>query len=239
MATLEEKQELLEDIKNPIRYYRILLWGYGGEAAYIGLNKETYEYWEKRKIAEEDTDILLSYMLDEDREDVIDVPAEHDFMSDPDDLKASRYSWYDPPNELTHQCGVSYNSAYMTITEVDSAEYNATPIVDIVDNVSLDTWVNELQEEWDYTPELVDNLPPDADEAEYMLQFYSSEKGTFFEATFASAGKFDPKKLKICTREYFNGDDTVESIYYDNEEVENNGGDASGKGYSVHIWSNV
>ena len=46
------------------------------------------------------------------------------------------------------------------------------------------------------------------------------------------------KKLKIYTSEYLNGDDTIDSIEYDGEEIENNGGDTNGKGYSFHVWKN-
>ena len=58
MATSEEKQELLEDIKRPVRHYRIMLWGYGGENSYIRLTKEQYEYWNQRK-EDDDEDYLV------------------------------------------------------------------------------------------------------------------------------------------------------------------------------------
>ena len=44
MATTEEKTELVETLKGP-RFYRIQLWGYGGEAEYMHLTKEQYEFW--------------------------------------------------------------------------------------------------------------------------------------------------------------------------------------------------
>ena len=44
MATPEEKQELVDQLSGP-RFYRINLWGYGGEAAYINLNRDQYEFW--------------------------------------------------------------------------------------------------------------------------------------------------------------------------------------------------
>jgi hypothetical protein len=65
---------------------------------------------------------------------------------------------------------------------------------------------------------------------------WSAEKGTFFEGYIETVGDFDPKKLKIYTSEYLNGDDTVQSIEYDGNEIDNQGGDTNGKGYSFHVW---
>jgi hypothetical protein len=231
MATIEEKQELIDTIKRPIRHYRIMLWGYGGESAYISLTKEQYEYWKARS-DESEHDILVDYMVDEDRQEIYDVPAEMDFMADPDDLEASRYSWHDAPNEIVHQWGVDFSSARITITEIESEEYNAKPIEDIVDGMDLNDFVNEHELDW--TSDEVEES-----EADYMLQFYSSEKGTFYEGILTTNGKIDLSKLQICTTEHFNGDDTVENIIYDGESIENLGGDTNGKGYSVHIWKNV
>ena len=76
-------------------------------------------------------------------------------------------------------------------------------------------------------------------EGEYTAQMYSAEKGTFFEGIIETVGEFDPKKLKIYTLEYLNGDDTVQSIEYDGNEVDNGGGDTNGKGYSFSVWTNV
>jgi hypothetical protein len=232
MATSEEKHELVEDIKRPIRHYRIMLWGYGGESAYMRLTKEQYEYWNQRKEEEDERDILVDYMLDEDREEVADVPPAMDFMGDPEDLEGPRYAWHDAPNEITHQYGVDYSSARITITELDSEDYSANIIEDVVEGVELDEFVNEHEIEW-FSDEVEES------ESDYMLQFYSSEKGTFFEGIFSTAGKFDPSKLTINSTEYFNGDDTIETITYDGEEIENMGGDTNGKGYTVAIWANV
>ena len=231
MATIEEKQDLIDTIKRPLRHYRIMLWGYGGEAAYLSLTKEQYEYWNAMK-EDSDHDILVHYMLDEDREEYTDIPVEMDFMGDPDDLETCRYSWHDAPNEIVHQWGVDYSSARITITEIESDEYNAKPIQDVVDGEDLNDFVCNNDLEW-----ISDEV--DKTESDYMLQFYSSEKGTFFEGILTTNGKIDLSKLKFCTTEHFNGDDTVDEITYDDESIENLGGDTNGKGYSVQIWKNV
>ena len=231
MATSEEKQELLEDIKRPVRHYRIMLWGYGGENSYIRLTKEQYEYWNQRKEDDDERDILVDYMLDEDREEVADVPPAMEFMSDPEDLEGPRYPWHESPNEIVHQFGVDYSNARITITEIDSDDYGANPIEDIVDGVDLNNFVSEHDIEW-FSDEVEET------QSDYMLQFNSSEKGTFFEGILTTVGKIDLSKLEVYTTDHFNDDDTVDDIRYDSESIENMGGDTNGKGYSVYMWSN-
>ena len=231
MATSEENKELIETIKRPIRHYRIMLWGYGGENSYIRLTKEQYEYWNQRKEDDDERDILVDYMLDEDREEVADVPPAMEFMSDPEDLEGPRYPWHESPNEIVHQFGVDYSNARITITEIDSDDYGANPIEDIVDGVDLNDFVSEHDIEW-FSDEVEET------QSDYMLQFNSSEKGTFFEGILTTAGKIDPSKLEVYTTDHFNDDDTVDDIRYDGESIENMGGDTNGKGYSVYMWSN-
>ena len=231
MATSEENKELIETIKRPVRHYRIMLWGYGGENSYIRLTKEQYEYWNQRKEDDDERDILVDYMLDEDREEVADVPPAMEFMSDPEDLEGPRYPLHESPNEIVHQFGVDYSSARITITEIDSDDYGANPIEDIVDGVDLNDFVSEYDIEW-FSDEVEET------QSDYMLQFNSSEKGTFFEGILTTAGKIDPSKLEVYTTDHFNDDNTVDDIRYDGESIENMGGDTNGKGYSVYMWSN-
>ena len=76
-------------------------------------------------------------------------------------------------------------------------------------------------------------------DVDYVLQFWSAEKGGFLDGTIETVGAFDPKKIKKLQHTNIpNGDDTLESVEYDGVEVDNGGGDTNGKGYSVHIWSN-
>ena len=54
MATTKEKIELVETLKGP-KFYRLTLWGYGGESAYLELTKDQYEYWKEKDEEEYDT----------------------------------------------------------------------------------------------------------------------------------------------------------------------------------------
>lgn len=239
--TAEENQELIDTIKRPIRYYRVMLWGYGGEAAYLKLTKEQYEFWKAKD--EEDYDTTVSYMNDAQDEGKPDwVPDEMDFMSHIDGDGEKYYNaWYEAPGEFCHQWGVDIGSARITVTEVEDAEYSSKPIEDVVDGEELQEYLNRIDEENDYTLELITMGVADGtdEQPDYVLQFYSAEKGTFFEGIFESKGPFDIKRLKVFTEEFPNGEDIVTELQYDGESIENMGGDTNGKGYSVHLWANV
>ena len=242
MATTEEKIETIETLKGP-RYYHIQLWGYGGESEYMALTKEQYEFWHAHIEEHGDSD-AVQYCIgaedgDFDFEYIGEVPEAMQFLKHPDEDYSS--SWYESPTGFTHQWGVDYSSANITISEVASADYNAKHIADVVDGQSLSEYINELEEANNYELELTDMGVDVGEEREtpYVAQMYSAEKGTFFDGIIETVGEFNPKKLKIYTLEYLNGDDTVQNIEYDGVDIENAGGDTNGKGYSFHVWKNV
>ena len=241
MATSEEKQELVETLKGP-RFYRVSITGYGGEAAYMNLSKEAFEFWNTHSEEHGDSD-LTQYLTNEDPEDcdydeLEIVPKEADFLTSygEDDYKSN---WFEAPTEFLHQNGVEYGSAYITVDEVDSIEYRSKHITDVIDGERLIELVDKIQEDSNYEIELLDHGEELPDEGEYVCQLYSSEKGSFFDAVIETVGDFDVKKLKFMINEYPNGEDVIDGVEYDSVELDNNGGDTSGKGYSAHVWKNV
>ena len=242
MATTEEKTELVETLKGP-RYYQIRLWGYGGEAEYMDLTKEQYEFWHAHIEEHGDSD-AVNYCVNAEDEDfdfdeLDEVPEFAQFLK----VEGEDYSssWYESPTGFTHQWGVDYNNARITVEEVDSGEYNANVIAEIVDGEDLSDYINAIDEANNYELELVEMGVDEGEDTQgdYVAQMYSAEKGTFYDGIIETVGEFDPKKLKIYTSEYLNGDDTVGNIEYDGNEVDNGGGDTNGKGYSFHVWKNV
>jgi hypothetical protein len=244
MATTEEKVELVETLKGP-RFYRIQLSGYGGESAYMGISKAALEFWSAHTEEHGDND-LVEYMIADDVEDcdfdeLDEVPVEAQFLNDADDDMYKR-PWYESHTEFEHSHGVEWGSAYLTVTEVESSEYGADIVgdEDVVNREPLQEYLNNLEEANNYEIELTEmGCADDEPDCEAIAQLYSSEKGCFFEGIIETVGEFDPKKLKVYTTEYLNGEDTVSSIEYNGVEVENNGGDTAGKGYSAHVWTNV
>ena len=241
MATSEEKQETVDALKGE-RYYRVLISGYGGEAAYMSISKEAHDFWKPILDEHGDNDLVAYMAADDDEEpeyDEIDgVPEEAQFLHDKDDDNYKR-PWYESHTEFEHSYGGTWDSCHICIDEVDSEEYNASVVAEV-----LDERINELNdrlgEESDYEIEMVqmgvcDETP---EGTEYIAQLYSSEKGQFFDGIIETLGDFDVKKLTIVTTEFLNGEDTITSVEYDGVEVDNQGGDTNGKGYYASVWSN-
>jgi hypothetical protein len=240
MATSEEMQETIETLKGP-RYYRIQISGYGGESAYMSISKEAHDFWKEHTEEHGDND-LVAYMACDDGEepeydDLEEVPAEAQFLHDADDDNYKR-PWYESHTEFEHSYGAEYGSAYLSVDEVDSEEYSAKNIKEVMYNESITELNDQLGEESDWAHEMVEMGCCEEPDCEYIAQLYSSEKGCFFDGIIETVGEFDPKKLKIRTTEYLNGEDTITEVEYDGVEVDNSGGDTNGKGYSASVWQN-
>ena len=241
MATSEEKTELVETIKGP-RFYRLTINGYGGEGAYINISKEAHDFWSNHNDEYGDGD-FVQYLVNDDPddieyEDLDEVPPEADFLKvEGEDYKTQ---WYEAENEFCHQYGVEYGSAWLTIDEVASADYSAAHIADVIESKNVTELIEEVGEETDWEVELQDSNEGDwyEQQGDYVCQMYSSEKGSFFDAVIETVGEFDPKKLKFIINEYPNGEDIIDSVTYNDEELDNNGGDTNGKGYYGHVWTN-
>ena len=241
MATSEEKTELVEAIKGP-RYYHILINGYGGEAAYMSISKEAHDFWNAHTEEHGDND-LVQYMISDDGEeieyeDIDSVPEEAQFLHDPDDDNYKR-PWYESHTEYEHQYGAEFGSAYMDVDEVDSGEYNSNIVREVMGRESVQDLCNRISEETDWEVEMYDSDECYAgSDVEYIAQLYSSEKGCFFDGIIETVGEFDVKKLVFHLSEYDNDEETITSIEYDGVEVDNNGVDTNGKGYSASVWKN-
>jgi len=241
MATTQEKEELVETIKGP-RYYRICISGYGGEGAYISITKEAHDFWKDVTEEHGDSD-FVTYMVNEDPDDceyenIDSVPTEADFLTSygKDDYKSS---WYEAPTEYEHQWGVEIGSAYMDIDEVDSDDYSASVVREVMYREGVQDLCERIGEESDWNVEIWDSQECYAGEdVEYIAQFYSSEKGGFFDGIIETIGEFDPKKLEFHCSEYDNGEECITSIVYDGVEIDNQGGDTNGKGYYASVWQN-
>lgn len=250
MATSQEKKELVEELKGP-HFYRITVNGYGAETSYMKISKEAFEFW-KESLESGDSD-CVHYVIsaeektpaevnaDEEYEDInsADIPREAMFMHDDEDPEAVGGSWYEAPNEFDHVWGVSSDNAYITIEKIDSDDYNAKWLEDIVDGEDLNEYIDRIGEANDYEIELTEGLEGGgtyAQKGDYVFQFMSSEKGTFFEGILQSPGLIDLTKLKFTIDEAPNGEDTLFGITYDGVDIDNQGGDTNGKGYYAYVW---
>lgn len=229
-----------------MKHYRVRLWGYGGEAAYISLTQEQYEYWSAFKDDEtrEDGEYeIIEYMCDPDTwltENTI--PEGTDFLCHKYDdgtgiIREYRNPWHEAPTEYAHAFGAT-DDCRVSVVEVDSDEYNANHILDVIDSKESSEINHENDYEFIEYGELTDYKGNPVEEPDYVCQFWSAEKGTFFDGAFSTEEEFDIKKLKLITQEFPNGDDVVVRVDYDGQEVYNDGAETNGKGYSVYFWSN-
>jgi hypothetical protein len=224
MATSEEKQELVEEIKKPIRYYRISLTGHGGEIVYSQSSKEEYDYWEtnieerRRQFnIPEDESPFNRYMMDKD--DIggyEDVPA----------ALQREDEWYDN-DYIDHGTGVNFYSGYISIIECESEEYNSKELETIVD-LPLEEFVDR------YDAEVIIG-DSDAINETYLFHGISHEKGTFFDGRLTTNSKIDLSKFRFDCTEYPNDDTLVLSVYYGDEEIDSDGGDTNGKGLYIEL----
>ena len=256
MATLKEKEQTLERLKGP-HFYRIMLSGYGAECSYMRISKEAFDFWSKTVEEHGDAD-AIHYILnasDQTRENVgedseyeyidgSDIPREAMFMHD-DDEEHVGATWYEPIDEFDHTWGVTYDAANLTIDKVDSAEYSAKYLEEVVDGEELGEWINEVSERNSDPDNNIWCEPTEVDhdygnkypeKGRYICQVISAEKGTFFETVIETPGLFDETKLKWMIAEAPNGEDLIYGAEYDGEEVYNDGGDTTGKGYYVYFY---
>ncbi len=110
MASPEERQETVDALKGQ-RYYRLLISGYGGEAAYISLSKEAFEFWNNACDEYGDSD-LVNYC-------VTDDPEDYDFEDIGEDADKRNYIVsYDKINQLGFEAKISMNEGIDEILEV-------------------------------------------------------------------------------------------------------------------------
>jgi len=232
MATLEEKEHLIETIKRPDRYYRISIWGYGSEMVWNKVSKECADWWNSQE------DLSAEEYISDPEEFVKEntIPDEANFLRWENDDGEKYYSgWHEPPEEAGHFWGVSDSGANITVEEVESGEYNAPVIETIIDGKDFHNAIDEDGVEC--TIEDEDAVIPKG----YYAQMISSEKGTFFDGVLHLVGQtFDPTKLVIDQNTMPNDEVIIKGVRYGEEgkevEVENNGGDTRGKGYSVYFY---
>ena len=250
MATLKEKENLIEAFKGPF-FYRVRLWGYGAETSYMKISKEAHDFWKAHTEEHGDNDVVnyiinaedinaedIAQQEDYDDLDPAAIPSEALFMHDPEDGVGSTY--YEPLDQFDATYNIALDAAYLTIEKVSSEEYNAEVLEDTIEHEDLNEFISRVGEESDWAHEAYveghehGNKYPE--KGTYICQFQSHEKGTFFEGIVETALPFDQNLLKFATEEAPDGEDLVYAVEYDGEEIDNDGGDTNGKGYYAYFW---
>lgn len=225
MYSSEENKELLKDIKNPIRYYRIRLLGRGVEKTWgqLDSSEKTYNFWQNVKrdpvkygFAEDEENPFEVYILDKFEYNKY-IPKEEQLQHD----------WYDY-DDIDRCNGVRYNSGYVEIVEVNSSDYNATEIETVISN-SIENFCDDYQIEnlWGDVPSLPD----------IYIEGTSEEKGCFFDGRFETRGKLNVSSLHFDITETPDSDEIINGVCIgdDYDTIDNDGGSTDGKALYVAL----
>ena len=202
MATLEQKEQLLEVLKFTPRTYKISMWGYGGERVMGTVSQESWDYCMEHQVDISD----IAWNSD----------AAEDMDLDPDKLPFQPGSWYEC-DSMAHTNGVSRDSGTIEITDE-----NDEPVL----NKDLNDWNDdEGSPEFECLDEAWIGSQP---KGTIVFVGSSNEKGTFFEGDIELTAPFDIRKLTLQYEEV-DGDEIVSGVIYDGEDIDNYGGSTDGK----------
>ena len=201
--------------------YKIEIRGYGGEYCLGTITKEQYEFWTNNEVMsilkgfDSAEEAFTDYILD------IDEYAHDDSI--PEAAKFEYY-WHET-DEVYHHTGANIHNAWILIYDITDGNEIA-----VVDNE-----VSKFVENTDSEVKYHDFDWPE--DAEYLLESISSEKGTFFQGELETDHPIDLNRFTIHTNETWNEEEIITGVDYDGEDVEDEGADTNGKGYFFTLHS--
>ena len=204
MGTQEEQQLLIDTLKFTPRTYKISMWGYGGEKVMGTVDPKAWDYCMEHQV-----DLSDIAWGDEDTVDEMGL--------DIDQLPFSPGQWYEC-DSMAHTNGVSRNAGTLQIEDENG---------EVVFEKSLDdiTGGADDEPEWSCFDEVWIGSRA---KGEVVFIGTSNEKGTFFEGEIALTAPFDITKLTLQYDE-IDGEELVNSVTYDGEDIDNWGGSTDGK----------
>jgi hypothetical protein len=204
MATKEEKQQLIDTLKFTPRTYKISMWGYGGEKVMGRVDPKVWDY-----CMENSVDLVEIAWSDEDT-------VQDDMGLDLDMLPFTPGQWYECDG-MAHTNGVSRNAGTIQI-EDENGNTVFEKQLEACDGAEGSPGWSCQDEAW----------VGSAKKGEVVFIGSSNEKGTFFEGEIELKAPFDIEKLVLYYDEV-DGEELVNCVYYDDEEIENYGGSTDGK----------
>jgi hypothetical protein len=202
MATTEQKQQLIEVLKFTPRTYKISMWGYGGEKVMGTVDPKVWDYCMEHQV------------------DLVDVAWNYDACEemglDEDMLPFPPGAWYEC-DSMTHVNGVSRDSGNIQILDEKDETVFEKSLGDCDGCDDSPGWACDDE-----------TYIGQRKKGEVVFIGSSNEKGTFFEGEIELTAPFDITKLELHYEEV-DGEEIVNSVYYDGEEIDNNGGSTDGK----------
>jgi hypothetical protein len=196
-----EHEKLIEILKFTPCTYKVLLWGYGGEYVMGTVERKVYDYFKRRRL------------------DLSDYAWDHGGESDvPEDMQPFYPGQWHDCDDLGHAWGVDRNGGTLQIlNENDEVVYERS-----TDDIG--GWHDD-EPEWRGDDEAWIDMK---DPGTVVFIGTSSEKGTFFDGRLELQAPFDITKLSLEYSE-IDGNEVVTGAYYNDEVIDNWGGDTSGK----------
>jgi hypothetical protein len=205
-----EHERLIEVLKFTPRTYKISLWGYGGEYIMGTVDRKIYDYFRARRLN------LSDFAWDSDYAEENNIPEEM--------WPFSPGSYYDC-DDICHEHGVDRNAGTLQIMDEQDEVIYERRLEDISSG-------EEDEPEWGGGEEYWIGMNPVGTVVFFAV---SSEKGTFFEGEIALKQPFDATKLELGYDE-IDGNDIINSVKYDGEQIDNWGGDTNGKGSELGFY---
>ena len=201
---IAEQQKLIEVLKFTPRTYKISMWGYGGEKVMGTVDPKVWDY-----CMEHSVDLQEIAWSDEDT-------VQEEMGLDLDQLPFTPGQWYETDN-MAHINGVSRNAGTIQIEDENG---------DTIFQKSFDDCDGgDGSPAWSCQDEIWVGMRK---KGEVVFIGSSNEKGTFFEGEFELRAPFDIEKLELYYDEV-DGEEIINSVMYDGEEIDNNGGSTDGK----------
>ncbi len=214
MATIQEQEELIEVLKFTPRTYKIRLWGYGGEYVMGTVDRKVYDYFKRRRLD------LSEFAWDSDYADANNIPE--------DMYPCYPGSWHDT-DDIGHCWGVDRSAGTIQVED----EHGNVVFEKRLEDVSGFGEDDENPEpEWLGGDEYWIDMKP---AGTVVFLATSSEKGTFFEGEIQLKAPFNPGRIGLKYDE-IDGNEIITSVEYLGEEIENWGGDTSGKGSDFGMY---
>jgi hypothetical protein len=207
MATIDEQNKLIEVLKFTPRTYKIQLWGYGGEYIMGTVDRKIYDYFRYRRLS------LSDFAWDSDYAEDNNIPEEM--------WPFTPGSYYDC-DDICHEHGVDRNAGTLQILD-ETGEIVYEKRLEDISGMGADAITPEP--EWGGGEEYWIGMKPVGTVVFFGV---SNEKGTFFEGELPLTQPFDVAKLELGYDE-IDGNDIITSVKYDGEQIDNWGGDTSGK----------
>jgi hypothetical protein len=210
MATLAEKEALVAMLKFTPVTYKIEIYGYGGEICMGRVSRASYDYFQENDLS------LDEYAGDWDNE--LEVPEEFQPFAPGE--------WSDC-DDIAHESGATVDDCSRVV---------------VYDEAGQQVWERSLSDSELYESEILEcagetyvseRLQP----GEVCVMTESTEKGEFFAGDIHLTEPFDPSKLKLWYNDV-EGWEMCSAVTYADEDIINDGGGTTGKGFECRFIVN-